>query len=115
MRSSIFPMICKESLHIVRDRRSLAITFIAPLVQLIMLGYAATSDVRNVPLAIYDQDRSQHSRQLIDAFVRSSQFALAQSVASEQELAHLVDAGNVRAALIIPPHYAGDLARGHGA
>ena len=115
MRSSILPIIRKEFLHIVRDRRALAITFIAPLLQLIMLGYAATTDVRDVPLAIYDQDRTSQSRQLLDAFVTSGQFAIARHVESEQDLAGLVDAGQVRAALIIPPGYADDLASGRNA
>jgi ABC-2 type transport system permease protein len=115
MRPSNLPIIRKEFLHIVRDRRSLAITLVAPLVQLIMLGYAATSDVRNVPIAIYDQDRTGRSRQLVDTFITSGQFAVAQHVESERDLAQLVDAGQAQAGLIIPPGYTDDLASGRGA
>lgn len=115
MRSCILPIIRKEFLHIIRDRRALAITFVAPLMQLIMLGYAATTDVRDVPLAIYDQDRTYQSRELIDAFTTSGQFAIARHVGSEQDLAGLVDAGQVRAALIIPPGYTDELVGGRNA
>jgi ABC-2 type transport system permease protein len=111
----MWPIMRKELLHIVRDRRSLVITFLAPLLQLMMLGYAATSDVRNVPLAVYDQDRSAQSRELVTAFVESGQFALARQVGSEYDLVHLVDAGQVRAGLIIPPTYANQLLAGRRA
>jgi ABC-2 type transport system permease protein len=115
MQARIIPIIRKEFIHIIRDPRTLVVMFVMPLMQLILLGYAATSDVRNIPLAVYDQDRSPQSRHLIDAFVQSGQFSVARQVGSEQELARLVDDGTVRAGLIIPPTYATDLLGGQGA
>jgi ABC-2 type transport system permease protein len=115
MRSRILPIVRKEFIHIIRDPRTLAVMFVAPLMQLILFGYAATADVRNIPLAIYDQDNSAQSRHLITAFIESGQFAAAQYVPGEQALARLVDAGRVRAGLIIPPNYGDDLQRGRGA
>jgi ABC-2 type transport system permease protein len=115
MQFSILAIIRKEFLHILRDRRSLAITFIAPLAQLIMLGYAATTDVRNVSLAIYDQDRTSRSRELADAFVTSGQFTIVRYVDSGQELARLIDGGQARAGLIIPPGYTDELLGGRDA
>jgi len=115
MRSRLLPIIRKEFIHIIRDPRTLAVMFITPLIQLILFGYAATSDVRNVPLAIFDQDRTPQSRHLVEAFVVSGQFSVARMVASEKELAQLIDAGTVRAGLIIPPSYAADLVGGRGA
>lgn len=111
----IAPIIRKEFIHILRDRRALMIAFITPVVQMIILGYAATTDVRNVPLAVFDQDRTGQSRALVDAFVRSGQFRLYKYVNSEQELATLVDGGRSRAGLIIPPAYARDLVAGRDA
>ena len=52
MLARILPVIRKEFIHIIRDPRTLAVMFIAPLVQLVLFGYAATSDVRNVPIRI---------------------------------------------------------------
>jgi ABC-2 type transport system permease protein len=115
MGSRLLPIIRKEFIHIIRDPRTLVVMFAMPLMQLILLGYAATSDVRNIPLAVLDQSRTSQSRHLIDSFVQSGQFSMARMAGSEQELADLVDAGTVRAGLIIPPTYAADLVGGRGA
>jgi drug efflux transport system permease protein len=115
MLSRILPVIRKEFIHIIRDPRTLGVMFLAPLIQLILFGYAATSDVRDVPLAVFDQDRTPQSRHLITAFIESGQFKVARAIGSEQELAQLIDAGAARAGLIIPPRYASDLLNGTGA
>jgi ABC-2 type transport system permease protein len=101
----ILPIIRKEFIHILRDRRALMIAFLTPVIQMIILGYAATTDVRNVPLAVLDQDRTRQSRALIDAFVQSGQFMVYSYVMSERDLAAQIDSGQVRAGLIIPPDY----------
>jgi ABC-2 type transport system permease protein len=111
----ILPVIRKEFIQIIRDPRTLGVMFIAPLMQLILLGYAATTDVRNVPMAIFDQDRSAESRHLVEAFVASGQFTVASYVGGQEDLAAQIDSGSARAGLIIPPDYARDLIGGHGA
>ncbi len=115
MESRLLAIIRKEFIHIIRDPRTLIVMFVMPLMQLILLGYAATSDVRNIPIAVLDQSRTPQSRHLIDSFVQSGQFSMARMAGSEQELAQLVDAGTVRAGLILPPTYAADLVGGRGA
>nr|WP_044199069.1 ABC transporter permease [Oscillochloris trichoides] len=115
MAAHLLPIIRKEFIHIIRDPRTLAVMFVMPLLQLILLGYAATSDVRNVPLAVYDQSRTPQSRRLVEAFVASGQFAVTQVATSEQDLARLVDSGRAQAGLIIPPSYATDLLGGRTA
>lgn len=115
MAAHLLPIIRKEFIHIIRDPRTLAVMFLMPLLQLILLGYAATSDVRNVPLAVYDQSRTPQSRRLVEAFVASGQFAVTQVATSEQDLARLVDSGRAQAGLIIPPSYATDLLGGRTA
>lgn len=115
MGSRLWPIMRKEFIHIIRDPRTLAVMFLMPLMQLILLGYAATTDVRNVPLAIYDQSRTPQSRHLIEAFIASGQFSIAELATSEQDLVRLIDAGTVRAGLIIPPAYAADLLSGRTA
>ena len=108
-------LVYKEFIQIVRDPRTLILTFMMPVVQLFLLGYAATNDVRNVPLAVYDQDKTAASRELIDAYRVADYFRLDYSVGSEAEIRQLVDTGQVRAALIIPPGYGRQLARGEAA
>ena len=73
--------------------------------QLFLLGYAATNDVRNVPLAVYDQDRGPKRRALLDAYRAADYFKIAYDVSSEAELRDLIDSGEARAGLIIPPDY----------
>ena len=105
----------KETLQIVRDRRTLALVFIMPIMQLLLLGYAATSDVRNIPLAVLDQDKSPASRTLLDSFRTADYFREAFDVNSENELRGLIDSGRARTGLIIPPDYSTRLAAGQPA
>ncbi len=95
----------KEFLQILRDPNTLALALLIPVVELFLLGYAATNDVRNVPIAVWDQDRGPAARALLDAYRASDYFRLAYAVESEAELQALIDAGEVRAALVIPPGY----------
>ena len=111
----LFSLIRKEFIQIIRDPRTLILTFMMPVVQLLLLGYAATNDVRNVPLAVYDQDRSAASRELLDAYRAADYFRVDYDVASEAELRDLIDRGAARAGMIIPPNYAEKLAAGETA
>jgi len=106
MNSRLMAVIRKEFLQIQRDPRTLGLILVMPIVQLFLLGYAATSDVRNVPLAVWDQDRSPQSRALIEAFRAANYFTVSYVVQSEDEYRALIEAGQARAALVIPPDYA---------
>ena len=108
----ILSIIRKEFIQISRDPRTLAITFIMPIMQLILLGYAATNDVGNIPLTVLDQSKSQQSRALLDAFRATDYFTLVREASSEKELALLIDGGQAKTGLIIPPDYADKVARG---
>lgn len=111
----LFALIRKEFIQIIRDPRTLALTFVMPVLQLFLLGYAATNDVRNIPLAVWDQDRSSASRSLLDAYRAADYFHLDFDVGSEAEMQRLIDRGSARAGIIIPPGYANQLARGRTA
>lgn len=102
----------KELLHILRDRRTLAVMFLIPVVQLFLLGYAATTDIEHLRTAVLDADRTPQSRALIEAYRASNYFDITAYVASEEELAHLVDRGTVRAGLIVPAGYGADVLSG---
>lgn len=105
----LFSLIRKEFIQIVRDPRTLAITFVMPVAMLFLLGYAATNDVRNIALAVFDQDQTPASRQLIDAYRAADYFKLAFVVGSEEELRTLLDNNSARAGIIIPPGYGREL------
>lgn len=106
----LLAIVRKEFIHIVRDPRTLGVMFVLPIVQLVLLGYASSSDVRNIPLAMLDNDRSAESRQLLDSYLASGQFQLEFVVDSEAELTRLIDAGAVKAGLIIPRGYGREIA-----
>jgi len=112
MNSRLISIIRKEFIQIIRDKRALAIILIIPIMQLFLLGYAATNDVRNIPLAVYDQCRCAESRSLLDAYRAADYFRLAYSVTSEDEIRTLIENGQARAAIIIPPDYNTRLAKG---
>ncbi len=112
MNSRLVSIIRKEFIHIIRDPRTLAIMFVIPIIQLILLGYAATTDIRRLNTAVYDADHTSSSRQLTEAYRASDYFAIRYYVQSEEELARLLDGGQARAAIIIPAGYADNLAKG---
>ncbi len=105
----------KELLHIVRDRRTLAVMFLIPIVQLVLLGYAATTDVEHLRTAVLDGDHTPRSRELVEAYRASNYFDIVGYVEDEEALARLVDGGQVRAGLIIPAGYGADVAAGRKA
>ena len=75
-------IIRKEFIQILRDRRTLAIILVIPIMQLFLLGYAATTDIKNVPLGVWDQSRSPESRELLDAFRSANYFTIAYNITS---------------------------------
>ena len=105
MRSRLFSIIRKEFIQIIRDPRTLVLIILMPIMQLFLLGYAATSDVKNISLAVWDQSQSTQARALLDAFRSANYFSIDYFVSSDQEYRTLIESGDARAALIIPPDY----------
>jgi len=99
----------KELRQILRDRRSLLILLFIPAFFLLLYGYALNFDIRNVRLAVQDKDRSTKSRELVSSFVNSGYFSLVGYIDSPAELDRLVNVGEVRAILAIPPDFERDL------
>jgi ABC-2 type transport system permease protein len=108
----LISLIRKEFIQIVRDPRTLALALLMPIMQLFLMGYAATNDVRNVPLGIYDQDRGPEARALLDAYRAADYFRMAHDVDSEDELRYLIQSGQVRAGMVIPPDFGARLQSG---
>ncbi|MBI3608924.1 MAG: ABC transporter permease [Nitrospirae bacterium] len=105
----------KEVIQLRRDTRSLILAFLLPMFLLILFGYAITWDVKNIPTAVVDQDRSARSRELIDAFRSSGHFVLTTRLERTSEIAPLLDRGEVQMALVIPPDFEADLGAGRQA
>lgn len=105
----------KELLHIVRDRRTLVVMFIIPVVQLFLMGYAATTDIKRVRTVVLDFDRTPQSRELVETYRASDYFGIVAFVETEEELGRWIDRGTARAGLVIPAGYGADVTAGRTA
>jgi len=108
----IYHIIVKEFLHLRRDRKMLAISILAPVIQLILLGYAATTDVKDIPMLVLDQDKSSVSREFINLFVNSGYFVLTQQVNSPDKIDQYIEDGEVWIALVIPSDFSANMLAG---
>jgi ABC-2 type transport system permease protein len=98
--------------QISRDRLTLTILLFVPGFFLLLYGYALNFDIRDIRLAVKDQDRSTESRDLIAAFTQSGYFDLVAYVDRDEDIVTLIDHNRVRAALVIPPRFGRDVATG---
>jgi len=105
-------MIWKELIELKEDPRLFGLVIVAPILQLFMLGYAATTDVRDVPIVVADADRSAASRDLIARFDASPNFTIAGIVSSTGDVDPYLEAGRAWMALAIPVGYGELLNRG---
>jgi len=112
MSLRLLSIVRKEFIQIRRDARTLILIVIMPIMQLFLLGYAATTDVKNISLAVWDQSRTPQSRQLLDAFRAADYFRISYIVGSEDQYRLLIEKGQARAALVIPPDFDRRLAEG---
>lgn len=102
----------KEFRQIGRDKRSLGILIFIPAFMLLMFGYAVDFDVRDISLAVYDEDNSLESRELIDKFIHSGYFNLKYHVNAPGEIDRLLDREVVRVAIVIPGDYSEHIGKG---
>jgi len=99
----------KEFRQIARDRRTLLILLFVPAFFLLLYGYALSFDIRNIPLAVEDNDRSSASREVISAFVNSGYFDFVGDISNEADLVRRLDDGSARAVLVVPGGFGRDL------
>src|SRR3954469_8688089 len=114
MRRVLF-MMWKEVLELRQDPRIFSIIFIAPIMQLAILGYAATTDVRNVPVVVVDADRSGASQTLISRFNAAGIFTIVDVVPNIRQVDPYLEGGKAWMALSIPSDYGNDIAAGRPA
>ena len=104
----------KEFIQVMRDRRTLALLFMMPIMQLMIYGYGINTDVKHLPTYIYDQDRTYLSRRLVDSFTQSDYFLVKKQAASLDEAYKALDKGLAKSVLVIPPNFTGDLLKKKG-
>jgi ABC-2 type transport system permease protein len=111
MLSRLKQMLIKEFIQVFRDKRSRFVFFGPPLIQMVIFGYAATYEIRNVPIVILDQDHTQESRDLISRFQSSPYFEVQRQLTDSRQITHVIDRGDAVVALRILPGFAENLRR----
>lgn len=114
-RLPIWPMIRKEFIQMRRDRLTIAMMVGIPAFQLALFGYAIRTEVRHLPTLVLDESRTAESRALIEAVRNTGNFEIIGVASTRQEIERRVQAGEVNAAVVIPPDFARDLKRGRPA
>jgi ABC-2 type transport system permease protein len=112
MFERIYHMVVKEFIQVFRDMKTRGVVFVAPLIQVLVFGYAVTTDVRHVATAVYDLDNSQSSRDLISRFVESGYFDVAERVSDDARARYLIDRGAVRVLLRLNHGFENELQSG---
>lgn len=107
----LFAIVKKEFIHIMRDKASLGIAIMMPVVFILVFGYAVNTDVDHINMAVFDQNHSIESRAFIDKFSNSNYFNVTYYVNDIKSMESLIDGGRAKAALIIPPDFAKQLKR----
>lgn len=111
-RHRLRSMIWKEFIQMRRDRATVAMMLGIPVIQLLVFGFAIRMDVRHLPMAVYDESRTQESRDLIQKLEATDNFVVTREAASYQEANRMIDRGTVRAAIVIPEDFARRIKRG---
>ena len=102
----------KEVLSVLRDPRSRMVVFAPPILQLLVFAFAATLEVRNVDIAVYNQDAGRWSHELVQRLDSARFITHVRHVDSQQQLHELIDRGEVIAALAIPVDFSRAIAAG---
>ncbi|MFO0694451.1 MAG: ABC transporter permease [Polyangiales bacterium] len=105
----------KELLQLRRDRMTLGMMIGLPVMQLLLFGYAINTDVRHMPLAVYDQDGSQESRDLVERMLATDFYDLAGRVRNYEEMQRALRSGRARVAIVLPVDFGERLRTGTGA
>ncbi len=107
-------LIYKETVQILRDRRTLMLFFALPLIELFLFAYAVSLTVTHLPTAVVDQSLDVRSRDFIQALVNSGNFDITLVLPNEQQVRQAMDAGTVKVGLIIPPNFERQVLLGEG-
>ncbi|MEW6458549.1 MAG: ABC transporter permease [Bacillota bacterium] len=108
----ILAILYKEFLQMRRDRMTLGMVFMLPLVQLLLFGYAIQTEVKHIPTVVFDQSLSAESRDLLDSFSASGYFDITSTAGSYAEVNRAIDSGEAKVGIVFPPDFDRSLKRG---
>jgi ABC-2 type transport system permease protein len=112
---AILSILKKEFIQLRRDPRLLPVVFISPVLQLLLLGYAADMDVKRIPSVICDMDRSRASREFVDGFLNSGYFVVRARVGRMDDIDRYLEGGAAAVAFVIPRGFGDKVAGGRTA
>lgn len=115
MIARIFHLLLKEFLELKRDKPARLRLLIPPVLQLLLFGYAATFEVRNVATVIVDQDRTQDSRALVADFVHSSRFRLVAEADARRQAQQAIESSSALVGIVVPQGFSALLRKGQSA
>ncbi len=111
----LIPVCRKEYLHIIRDPGTLFFALVIPMLQLFLFGFAIDTNVRQIPTVVFDESKTQASRDLLQRFAASDVFKLSATARSVDEMYAIVRSGSARVAVRIPYDYDRHLQAGSSA
>lgn len=111
MNSRLIGMVAKEFIHLKRDPFSVTLALFIPVIMLFIFGVAINTDVKHISTVVIDRSNTLESRTLIDSMSNSQYFNVKYVVLSETKLTSLIDGGEAKVGVVIPPDYAKRLAR----
>ncbi|TCO69699.1 ABC transporter permease [Marinisporobacter balticus] len=111
----LITIVKKEFIHIIRDKASLGMAIMMPILFIFLFGYAVNTDVDHIKMAVMDMDHTIQSRELISKFKTSNYFEPTIYVQNIEELESLIDKGEVRGGIIIPSGFLKQIKKGKSA
>lgn len=111
MWQRMFSIIVKELIQIIRDRRTLIIILIMPLIQMVMFGYVFGTDIKHTPMVIWDASNTVESRDLVQSFSSTDKLSVKYYGRDYDEITQRIESGQATIALVIPPDYATKIRR----
>ena len=110
--SRILAVMKKEVLQMARDRMTLALVFMIPLVQLLLFGYAIQTEVKHISTVVFDQSLSAESRDMLSSFTASGYFNINYAAGSDADVTQKIDSGQAKVGIIFPPDFADNVRSG---
>ena len=111
----ILALTIKELLAVLKDKKSRIVLIVPPILQLLVFGYAATFDLNNISVAIYNEDRNAPSRELVARIIGSPHFNLHSYLDNEKQITPLINEREVLIVLHLAQHFSADLYKGRTA
>jgi len=112
MKSAVIHIVKKEFAQFRKDKRMLMMSLVSPILQLLLLGYAANIDIKNIPIVICDQDKTKISREYTQTLTNSNYFTIIGYAEKSSEVDSYIDNGKASIGIIIPQNFNRDLVSG---